>query len=175
MPGQVRDELVEIQIPLSVLDLVEVLLWGSIDAKLRVYRPAEPGPFEAKPAFRKNLDVPFSLETFRPIGFLPTLGYDLNGDGYKDLLSSAGGKSIEVFLGEPGGRIRKRTARQKLDTRGSIRFGNLNGDDLVDFVIVDTRHPDTPVRVVVNRGVLPGTRRTPELKSSEGESPAADS
>ena len=52
---------------------------------------------------------------------------------------------------------RKRVARQDFDSSGRIRFGDFDGDGLADFLLYDHRRPDTPLRLGVNRGVLPGT------------------
>jgi hypothetical protein len=52
----------------------------------------------------------------------------------------------------------KRRYRQKLSTAGVIRFGDLDGDGLLDFVIFDPHNFDVPVRVGRNLGRLPGTR-----------------
>jgi hypothetical protein len=54
-----------------------------------------------------------------------------------------------------------------MDTRGSIRFGDIDGDGLVDFLLFDRTRPDAPLRIAVNRGSLPGTRRPTTIRSAE--------
>jgi hypothetical protein len=95
--------------------------------------------------------------TFRSLGFLPNIEVDLNGDGYIDFLSSGAGKEIEVYLGDSEGGYRDRNATQELDTGGRIRFGHLDGDGLVDFILYDPSRPGVPIRIGANRGMLPGT------------------
>jgi hypothetical protein len=53
-----------------------------------------------------------------------------------------------------------------------IRFGDLDRNGLLDFVLHDPRRPGTPIRIGSNRGVLPGTRTLPELRAQERAKPA---
>ncbi len=154
LDGDDRVELIEARIPAGVLEVVEILVTREIDAVVSIYRRADGSPFEAKPWHRWTLDVPFSFETFRSLGFVPTLEADLNGDGIKDLLGSGAGDRLEVRLGRPEPGYGTVDASQPLDTGGRIRFGDLDGDRLSDFVIYDARRPGTPVQIGINRGVL---------------------
>jgi hypothetical protein len=156
LDGDGRVELIEARIPAGVLEVVEILVTRAIDAKVSIYRRAEQSPFGAKPWQRWSLDVPFSFKTFRSLGFIPTLEADFNGDGFNDLLGSGAGDRLEVRLGSASGYATLH-ASQPLDTAGRIRFGDLDGDRLTDFVLYDSRRPGTPVQVGRNRGVLPGT------------------
>jgi hypothetical protein len=125
------------------------------------------GPlFDPKPWHRWKVGVGWSFETFRSLGFVPTLEADLNGDGMKDLLGSGDGDRLEVNLGRSDSGYGTRHATQALDTGGRIRFGDLDADGLTDFVLYDPRRPGTPVRVGTNRGVLPGTERAPTLRET---------
>jgi hypothetical protein len=122
--------------------------------------------FDPKPWHRWKVGVGWSFETFRSLGFVPTLEADLNGDGMKDLLGSGDGDRLEVNLGRSDSGYGTRHATQALDTGGRIRFGDLDADGLTDFVLYDPRRPGTPVRVGTNRGVLPGTERAPTLRET---------
>ncbi|TMA33128.1 MAG: hypothetical protein E6J87_11000 [Deltaproteobacteria bacterium] len=73
----------------------------------------------------------------------------------KDLLGSGAGDRLEVRLGGIAPNFATVTASQPLDTGGRIRFGDLDGDHLTDFVLYDSQRPGTPVKVGINRGVLP--------------------
>jgi VCBS repeat protein len=157
LDGDGRVELIEARIPAGVLEVVEVLVTRAVDAEVSIYRRAEKSPFGAKPWQRWSLDVPFSFKTFRSLGFIPTLEADLNGDGFNDLLASGAGDRLEVRLGRADTGYATVNASQPLDTGGRIRFGDLDGDRLTDFVIYDSRRPGTPVLVGHNRGVLPDT------------------
>jgi hypothetical protein len=159
LDGDGRDELIEARVPTGVLQVVQMLVTRAIDAEVSIYRRGEQSPFEPKPWQRWKAEVPFSFKTFRSLGFIPTLEADFNGDGVKDLLGSAAGDRLEVRLGGARPNYDTVDASQSLDTGGRIRFGDVDGDRLTDFVIYDGRRPGTPVLVGINRGVLPRTPR----------------
>jgi hypothetical protein len=166
LDGDGRLDFIEVRISARLLDLVEMLLTRSIDPELRVYRSAQESPFDPKPALTRSLDLGVSFETQRTVGFLPAL-QDLNGDGRLDLIAPSDGSLLEIHLGAPGPGLEPRAIRQAFDTTGVIRFGDLDRDGLLDFVVHDPRRPGTPIRVGLNRGVLPGTRRPAELHPSQ--------
>jgi FG-GAP-like repeat len=155
--GDGRPELLRMTVEFSVLKLVKTLLTRSIDAEAAIYLPASGGVFEQRPWVTRDLDVPIDFDTLRARGFLPNWSADLNADGHLDLLTSGGGDEIEVSLGGPERRYEKRDGRQKLDTRGQVRCGDLDGDRLTDVVIFDPYRSGPPVRLLRNRGVLPGS------------------
>ena len=84
---------------------------------------------------------------------------DLNGDGMRDRFESSDGTEIEIYLGGGNEPLQNVSARQKLDAHGLIRFGDLNRDGLTDALLFSPDRPGNPIRVLVNRGVLPGTPR----------------
>ncbi len=151
-------ELVSAEIPTSVLELVEVLLTRAIDAEFSIHRHGEDVSFDPEPWQTRKLDIGMSFETFRPLGFIPTLEADFNGDGHRDFTGSGDGDELEIHLGSREDGFRRRHAVQPLDTAGRIRFGDLEGDGLSDFLIYDPRRQGAPIRIGANRGVLPGTR-----------------
>ena len=161
-------ELVSLRIPTGVLEVVEVLITRSIDAEVSVYRRGTTLPFEKKPWHTRKLSVAWSFETFRSRGFVPTLDADVNGDGIRDLVGSGDGDELDVRLGDNDDGYSSADASQNLDTGGRIRFGEFDQDGLTDFVLYDPRRPGTPVRVGVNRGVLPGTVRQPTIRGAVG-------
>jgi hypothetical protein len=167
LDGDARPELVRFRVSLSVLELVELLVTRSADVDLIVHRPDGDGALGAEPFARRRISIPWSFETFRPLGFIPTLAADLNGDGHRDLLASGGGESIEVWLGGPQFRFERRTARQSCDSGGLARLGDLDGDGSTDVVLFDPARGDVPVRIARNRVILPGgpPRLTPASPS----------
>lgn len=160
LDGDGRLELVSVHIPLSVLELAEILITRSVDVHVEIRERAANGaggPFAEKPSFERKLSIPFSFETFRPRGFVGNLGADWNGDGRRDLLLSGDGEAVEIYLGDARRPFERRAVRQRLDTGGRVRVGDLEGDGLPDAVLFDPRRPDVPIRVLHNRGRLPGT------------------
>ena len=157
LDGNGRVEWLRVYVPFGLLQIAEMLVQRQIDARAEIRRGLDGGRFEEKPSTERSFSIPFDFETLRPRGFVPTLERDWNGDGRLDLLGSDGGKAVEVCLAGDGANFGRCEARQPLDTGGRIRFGDLDGDGLSDFVLYDTRRPDVPVRVGVNRGNLPGT------------------
>ena len=157
LDGDRVPELVRLRIPVTVLEVVEMLITRAVDVEVGIHKIDETGAFAADPWVKRKLDIPFSFETGRPRGFIPTLNADLNGDGLRDFLSSGKGDRIEVFLGAVDGGFKKRHARQDVPSGGRVRFGDLNRDGLADFVLYAPRRPGAPVRIATNRGVLPGS------------------
>jgi hypothetical protein len=113
--------------------------------------------FETDPWAKRKFDLAISFDTFRPAGFIPSYHVDLNHDGYPDLLMSGSGDAIEIYLGGPEFRFEKRQARQKVDTRGRLQVGDLNGDHLPDLLMYEPGIKGVPIRLATNRGVLPGS------------------
>ncbi|MDP7570104.1 MAG: hypothetical protein QF391_00735, partial [Myxococcota bacterium] len=74
---------------------------------------------------------------------------------------SEDGTEIKIFLGGGKEPLQKVSARQKLDAHGLLRFGDLNGDELTDVLLFAPDQPDSSIRVLLNRGVLPGTPQRP--------------
>ena len=153
-----RLDLLEVRIPLGILSLVETLLTRAIDADARIFARGSKAPFAADPVFTIRTSVGFRFETFEPKGFFPTLRFDWNGDGYLDRVDSGEGEAIEIYLGGPGDSLRKRAAKQAFDTAGSLRVGDLDANGLLDLLVFDRTRPGAPIRIGVNRGVLPGTK-----------------
>ena len=82
-------------------------------------------------------------------------------------MTSAGGDAIEVYLGGGKRPFAVRAGKQALNSRGNIRFGDLNGDGLDDALLYEPDEIDAPLRVLVNRGILPGTPKREEMRAAE--------
>ena len=161
--GDGRVELLEARVPLGILNLVEILLTRSVDVEVRIWERGAELPFGPEPWARVGLDLGFRFESFEPEGFFPTLRGDWNGDGAFDRLAAGDGESLEIYLGGSPESLRRRGARQRFDTNGALRIGDFDGDELPDLLVFDRTRPDTPIRIGVNRGVLPGTPKRPSL------------
>ena len=145
-------ELLRLEVSFSLLEVVELLVSREIDISLAILR-FEPGVGYGKsPWLKRKLEVPFSFETFRPKGFIPTARTDVDGDGYVDFVDSGGGGSFELFPGGPNGFFRKDAKRQKMPTAGMIRLADFSGDGLADFVIFDPHNYDVPIQLGRNLG-----------------------
>jgi hypothetical protein len=148
-------ELVRIQFKFSVLEIVEILLTRKIDLVVEVHRLQPDGRFDTKPSSRRKFSTGISFDTFRPKGFMPQAGIDINADGLMDIVTSADGKGIEVYLGTADEPFTKITARQAMSTTGRIGFADFNDDGLLDFVLYDSQSFDSPLQIGRNLGVLP--------------------
>jgi len=147
-------ELVRVQIKFSILEIVEFLLTREIDVMVFVHRLEDDGSYDMKPWSKKKISTQVSFDTFRPKGFMPTGGVDLNADGRLDFVSSGGGKGIEVYLGSADGLFSKRRAYQALPTTGVIRFEDYDDDSLPDFLLWDSQSFDSELRIGRNLGAL---------------------
>lgn len=147
-------ELVRIQFRFSVLEMVELLLTRNIYTQIEIHRLQDDGHYDDKPWSRQKVSVGLSFDTFRPKGFTPTGGLDLNADGLMDFVTSADGKGIQVYLGGPKGPFAKRPQTQKFPSNGVIRFTELNGDGLSDFLLYDPQAFDANVSIGRNLGRL---------------------
>lgn len=166
LDGDERVELVRAEVPMGVVELVELLLQRSIDANVRVHRFAD-GAFGAEPSAKVKLAVPVSFDTFRTAGFVPHVHADLNGDGARDLLLGASGSRLEARLGGREPLFARTDATQAVDTGGELRAGDLDGDGLDDLLIFNPQLPGHALLLLRNRGVLPGT--TPRLVPAGAE------
>ncbi|MDH3439411.1 MAG: VCBS repeat-containing protein [Gammaproteobacteria bacterium] len=147
-------ELVRIQVKFSIFEMVEMLLTREVDTQIMIHRLQADGRFGEEPWSRKKIGTKISFDTFRPRGFMPRAGIDLNADGLMDFVSSDNGKGIEVFLGGDDGPFSRRTALQKMPTAGIIHVDDINGDAMDDFVLFDPQSSDATVRIGLNHGTL---------------------
>jgi len=150
-----RLELVRLQFKFSLLEFIEIFLTSEVDSQLTIHRLERDGHYSAKPWLKRKISTGISFDTFRSKGFIPPVGIDINADGYADLLTSADGKGMEVFLGGGDKPYARRTAMQKFPTVGVIQFADFNGDGLLDFVLHNPQEIDSPIQLGINLGVLP--------------------
>jgi hypothetical protein len=152
-----KPELMHVAVAFGVLDLIQALVTRSIDANVGVYRANESGVFAKTPWFERKLTIAMSFETARPLGFVPNGNFDVNGDGFADLLTPGKGDRIDVWLGSATGMADSVSGEQTVPSSGRMRGGDWNGDGLADLLLYDPRQPGSPVQIARNRGLLPGT------------------
>jgi len=150
-----RMELLRMKISFGLLEVVELLLTREVDIQISLHRYHPERRFGDDPWMKTKLELPFSFDTFRLKGFIPTATADLNADGLPDFVSSGGGEKIEISLGGGSSPLNKPSHRQEIRTAGVIHFGDLDSDGLLDFVIFDPHNFDSPILVGRNRGQLP--------------------
>lgn len=171
LDGDGRLELVRGTISFSLLEFVETLLTRSVDAKFVAHRLDADRRYVKKPWIEKDFDIPLSFDTFRPEGFLPVFGTDMNADGYGDLVRSGDGDRIEINYGGPKFAFRKTNVRHDMDTQGVLRLGDWNGDGLTDLLIYDPREPEATLRLVINHGQRGSSEEKPRRTPSKRRRP----
>lgn len=149
-----RLELVRLQLKFSLFEIIELFLSSSVDSLLTIHRLGSDGHYVEKPWVRRKISTGISFDTFRSKGFIPPVGLDMNNDGYADIISSANGKGMEIYLGGGKRPFARRSASQKFKTVGVIRFADFNDDGLPDFVLIDPQDFDVPVQLGLNLGAL---------------------
>jgi len=172
LDGDGRSELIRMQLRFDALEIAEFLLTREVDLRVSVHRYHPERGFDEKPWAKAQIGLPFRFETLGLAGFLPAAGVDLNADGFPDFAFSGGGAAIEILLGGGEAPFAGPSYRQEIPTSGVIRFGDLDGNGLLDFVIFDPYEFDVPVRVGRNRGRLPGRRSA--LTEAAEKMPAED-
>jgi len=160
-------ELVHYVVPINVLELVEVFVTRAVDANMSIYSAKKGRAGLAEPVYRRKLDVPLDFETSRPKGFIPTLNFDLNGDGLRDYLASSDGTEIDIFLANADLEFPKRSGRQSIPSEGGVSGGDLDGDGLTDLVIFNSRRYHQSMYVATNLGALPGTHHRGTLRPQQ--------
>ena len=154
LDGDGRPELLRVELPFSVLELIEVLVTRALDARVSVYRAGGEGLVSETPWLERQFGVPISLENGRPLGFVSNAQADLDGDGRRDLLASEGGEGLRLACFGPGGDAAPFSGpvlHQALPSGGRIRYGDLDADGRTDALLYDPRQPDAPLRVLLNR------------------------
>jgi len=150
-------ELLRIRQRFSVFEIIEMLLTKEVDSQLLIHRLDGSGHFGNQYWAKKKVSTGISFDSFRPEGFLPPTGIDLNTDGLMDFITSANGKGMAVYLGGGKKPFARRTALQKFPSAGVIRFADFDDDQLLDFVLIDPREAGSLIRIGRNRGILPGS------------------
>lgn len=161
-------ELLRIKIKFSLFEFIELLVTREVDAEIAIHRQNLDASFADTPLLKRKFGIPFSFDTFRASGFVPTMAADLNRDGHVDLLLSGKGDAVEIFLGGGDAPFAKRSARQRMSTAGVIGFVDYDDNGLTDFILFDPHNFDVPVQLAINTGALDAAPRI-ESRNQPGE------
>src|SRR5262249_7997680 len=113
-----KPELMHVAVAFGGLDPIQALGTRSIDAEISVYREDGEGNYAKTPWFQRKLTIAMSFETARPLGFIPNGNFDVNGDGFADLLTPGKGDRLDVWLGGSAGISGSVAGRQMLASSG---------------------------------------------------------
>lgn len=179
LDGDGRLEAVQLLVPFGAVQLVRVVLTDTVQARVRVFRFAEPG-FAAEPCFEDDVTLAVETREGRVAGVLPTVVGDFDGDGLRDLVVGRSLTRLALRLGVAGARgpgFGPTAAELPIPTADRAVVGDFDGDGLDDLAAWDTRHGDGVV-LLRNRGRLARPaelrveppRPAPELRAPDPDS-----
>lgn len=133
-----RKEILVSSFDIGVSQIIGALLSGSIDQDVYVFSLDEQDKYDKEPLFSEEVDLNFSLSsgsTGQPV----ILMADLNGDGFKELVLSAGKKRLAIYKGENNEQLfQSRNKRHKLTLPqdGSMLTAvDLNNDNQQEIIV----------------------------------------
>jgi hypothetical protein len=160
LDGDGRSEAVQLFVPFSVVQLVRTVVTGAVQADVRIFRLEPPGISGATETYKDTLTVALDADRGRVSGILPNVRGDWNGDGLRDLLHGENLERLVIRLGakgERGPRFGGVVATQEVEATDRAIVADFDGDGLDDLALFDTLRDGAGVRLLRNRGALPGT------------------
>lgn len=133
-----KKEILVSSFDIGVSQIIGALLSGSIDQDVYIFALDDKDQYNEEPLFSEEVDLNFSLSS-GSTGQAVILSADLNGDGFKEVMLSAGESRFDIFEGEPNTPYFKtRAKRHKLTLphNGSMVISaDLNNDSKQEVII----------------------------------------
>ena len=153
-------ELVQISVEFGVVQMIRIMTRGRADVDLAVHEVQRDGDrLQLVESWTATISVPFDTEKGRVGTLLPITSGDWNGDGRLDMVHGDGG-GLALRLGREGSggaAFGDKIPVPEAPAEGGM-VADLTGDGLDELVLWNPISPDGEVRILVNRGQLPGTR-----------------
>ncbi len=169
LDGDGRPEFLQTSLKFGIGQVFRMLTSRSTQLELATYSvDASAGKFQR--TWEGSVTLRLDLARGRIADILPNVDGDWNGDGRPDLLYGVGARQLGIRLGAQGPegpRFGSPVAEQDLSGATEYAVGDLDGDGLDDLMLWDPRDGQGTVRVMRNRGTLPGTR--PALRAFEAD------
>lgn len=155
-----RHELFQIGVGFGAFQMIRIMTQGRADVDLTLYAVERAGEgLRTREVWSSTISVPFDTAQGRVGTLLPRTDGDWNGDGILDLIHGGPsrltirlGKRVEgdVRFGDP--------IQVELAPAEGSAVGDFDGDGLDELVLFDPVKSGVGIRVLRNRGVLPGSR-----------------
>ncbi len=132
------DEVLVSGFDIGLSQIIGALVSGSIDQDVYLFKQNERGAFANKPNVSKTVELSFSLRSGQSGNPVVKMA-DFNGDGYKELLLSDGGKALQIFIGQQGAKVfsgQSQTVKLSLpEDSDSLVTEDINLDGKADLII----------------------------------------
>ena len=156
-----NDDILEVLLvgfDIGLTQIIGALVSGSIDQDVYVFKMNGANNYGRKPNFRKEVGLNFSLSSGQTGTPVVKLG-DVNGDGLKDLILSAGHNKLRIYYGKSDSKMfTKRSVSYKthLPSDGdlvSVNDLNYDGKDdlLMSFSAADGEDSTKTLKVLLAR------------------------
>lgn len=153
-------EILETSFDFGVVQLMRLLVTQRAETTVRILALDARSPGGIRTLFEDELALALDFKESRLAGLVPGHG-DWNGDGLLDLFVARGSDAIAFRLGSKtagAARFGSPLSRQPVPlASGTTRIADLDGDALDEIVAFSSSEPESPLVVLENRGLLPGS------------------
>jgi len=153
-------ELFETSVKFGLFQMIRIMTRGRADVGLALYEVSAAGDgLATHETWSATISVPFDTGKGRVGTLLPRTGGDWNGDGIRDLVYGEGDR-LAVRLGERADDGLRFSDAIAIDVRPAEggRTADLDGDGLDELMLWNPIAPGAGLRILRNRGQLPGSR-----------------